>query len=364
VTALAGLAGSHLVRGESAAVVEAADRALSLAAELGLPEPLKALGFRGSARVGLGDLDGLADVERAGALLLAGGNGRDAVVQANNLGVLKWALEGPAAGLDAMDETIRLAESRGVLTAQLRAGRLGGLVDVGRLRDALADADVTIPALEASGSYVVMLAVAEAAVARAHFELGAVDDARAFADRAVARLPVGVSAALECSVAVNAAAALLAAGRPEDAMALVSRAEAARLATAEEDVLWLPSLVRSALALGNLALAERLCEGIPDRFPTHGAALEAARAQILEARGELRAAAEAYASVEERWAALGAALERAYAVLGRGRCLAGLGDPAAESALLEARRQFSEMGASGRVADCDAFLANVTRLSS
>ena len=364
VSALAGLAGSHLVRGESADTYAAADRALALAAELNLPPPHKALGFRGSARVALGDPDGLADVEQAAAALLAEGRGRDAVVQANNLAVLKGELEGPVASLTAMDDVIRLAETRGIMTSQLRAGRLGGLVEVGRFAEAIGEADDVFAALEASGSYSVMLGDGEAAVARALYETGSSDDASVLADRALARLPAEVSSpATECQVAANVGPVLLASGRRAEARALLERAERARLAAATEGLLWLPSVVRWALSF-DVGLAEELCDGIADRVPTHGAALEAARAQILEARRELRPAADAYAAAEKRLALLGCALDRGYCVLGEGRCLAALGDPAAEPALLKARELFAAMGAVARLADCDALLAEATRLSS
>jgi tetratricopeptide (TPR) repeat protein len=362
VTALAGLAGSHLVRGESEETFAAADRALALAAELGLPQPLKALGFRGSARVALGDLGGLADVEAAGAALLAEGRGRDAVVQANNLMVLHGLLEGPAAALVEMDAVIRLAESRGVTSAALRADRLGSLVEVGRLREALAEADAVIAAITNSGSFLLFLPYVEAAVARALFETGSPEEALAFADRALAGLPVDSQMAWQ--VAAHIARVLVAAGRGEDVAALLARIDHGRHAAGGDGVLWLPSIVRSALDLGDVALADDLCEGIEPRSPTHDAALATARAQILEARGELRPAVDVFTAVDAKWEALGANFDRAHAALGRGRCLARLGDPTAKPALNEARRQFAEMGAEVRVAECDALLAEVMRLSS
>jgi class 3 adenylate cyclase/tetratricopeptide (TPR) repeat protein len=362
VTALAGLAGSHLVRGESAQVVVAADRALALAAELGLPQPHKALGFRGSARVALGDLGGLADVEAAGAALLAEGRGRDAVVQANNLAVLKAELEGLSAHLVEMDAVIRLAEGRGVTSVALRAGRLGVLVELGRLHEALAEADSAVDAITTSGSFLLLLPYAEAAVGRALLETGSKEEALAHVDRAIAGLPAGSS--LDWQAAAHIAPVLAAVGRRADLVGLLARIDDGRLAAAEEGLHWLPSIVRSALEVGDIALAEHLCEGLEPRFPTHDAALATARAQILEARGELRPAVGAYEAVEAQWEAFGMELDRAHAALGRGRCLAALGDPAAEPALHEARRQFAQLGAVVRVAGCDALLAEVVRLSS
>lgn len=286
------------------------------------------------------------------------------MVQANNLAVLKGELEGPAGHLTAMEDVIRIAESRGVMTSQLRADRVASLVEAGRLDEALAEAPEAIASLEASGSYSVILAFAEAAVARALYERDSSDDPSVFADRALARFPAEVTApSLTCQITANVGPVLLASGRRDETRALLETVQRVRLAAAEEGLLWLPSVVRCAASL-DLGLAKRLCDGIVGRMPTHEVALETADAQILEAHHELRRAADGYAAVDFRWASLGADLDRAYAALGHGRCLAGLGDPDAESTLLEARQLFADMGALARVADCDALLADVTRLSS
>ena len=364
VDALAGLAGAYLVNNRSADALAAADRALALAAELDLPQPHKALGFRGSARVGMGDLDGIADVERAAALLLTEGQGRDAVVQANNLAVLISDIEGPAGYISAIDAAIRLAEARGVASDQLRADRLGSLVEVGRLGEILTDAEHVIASLAESGSYLVIQVFAVGAFARALHESG--DDHRALvtAERALSQLPESVSPVLFAQLSAYVAAAMLAGGRRDETRALVVRVERDRDAAAEETLSWMPSIVRAATGLGDVELAERLIQGVDQSFPVPAAAIDASRAQVLEARGELRLAAESYAAVANQWQSLGSRLEYGYALLGEGRCLAGLGDPAAAPTLHEARREFHEIEAHGRVADCDAVLADVTRLSS
>ena len=63
-------------------------------------------------------------------------------------------------------------------------------------------------------------------------------------------------------------------------------------------------------------------------------------------------------------AGFGARLEEAYALLGRGRCLTTLGNPAADRTLREARHLFDDMGARARVAECDALIAQASKLSS
>ena len=56
--------------------------------------------------------------------------------------------------------------------------------------------------------------------------------------------------------------------------------------------------------------------------------------------------------------------ERAYALLGQGRCLTILGDPAADQPLRQARALLDQMGARPRVAKCDTLIAQAGRRSS
>src|SRR5437764_11787283 len=64
VQALASEAGRRTMWGDHQEAIEHADRALALAAQFGLPEPARALGFRGMARVNLGDAGGLEDMRK------------------------------------------------------------------------------------------------------------------------------------------------------------------------------------------------------------------------------------------------------------------------------------------------------------
>src|SRR5439155_2571832 len=69
VDAYAQLAAMQSVAGAYAEAIAAADQAATLAEALGLPEPARALSYRGYSRALLGDADGLAEMERALALL-------------------------------------------------------------------------------------------------------------------------------------------------------------------------------------------------------------------------------------------------------------------------------------------------------
>jgi hypothetical protein len=86
------------------------------------------------------------------------------------------------------------------------------------------------------------------------------------------------------------------------------------------------------------------------------------RAIQTEHRRDYGQAAAIYADAAERWEAFTNVLEHAYALLGQGRCLAHVGDAAADRPLREARHLFEGMGARPRVSDCDRLIAETSKL--
>jgi hypothetical protein len=114
--------------------------------------------------------------------------------------------------------------------------------------------------------------------------------------------------------------------------------------------------VRTALALEEPALAARLAAGVEPRTPHVHRALAACRAQLAEAAGERAEAASLYAEAAERWRDFGNVPERAYALLGQGRCLAALDKPEAEEPLRAARELFASMGYKPALAETEALL--------
>jgi hypothetical protein len=66
-------------------------------------------------------------------------------------------------------------------------------------------------------------------------------------------------------------------------------------------------------------------DGVEPRTPLAEHALTASRAQLTEAAGDHTQAASLYAEAAERWQEFGNVPERAYALLGQGRCLVALG---------------------------------------
>jgi ATP/maltotriose-dependent transcriptional regulator MalT len=162
-----------------------------------------------------------------------------------------------------------------------------------------------------------------------------------------------------------AARFLLARGRPEQARALLSELE--QLAGTRADPYYasvLPGLVRAAHALADPALAARLADGVAPRTPLFEHALAACHAQLAEAAGEHAQAAALYAEAAQRWQEFGNVPERAYALLGQGRCLAALGKLEAEGPLREARELFASMGYKPALAETEALLAQTAAAAS
>jgi hypothetical protein len=158
-----------------------------------------------------------------------------------------------------------------------------------------------------------------------------------------------------------AARLLLAQGRPQQAKALVSELE--QFPGIRADPYYaslLPELVRTALALQDPELAARLVDGVQPVVPLFERALSACRAQRAEAAGEQAEAADIYGEAAERWREFGNIPERAYAVLGQGRCLSAIGDASAKEPLLVARELFTSMGFAPAVAETDALLGPAT----
>ena len=105
-------------------------------------------------------------------------------------------------------------------------------------------------------------------------------------------------------------------------------------------------------------------DGVEPRTPLVEHALCACRAEQAEAAGDHAEAVALYAEAAERWRTFGNVPERAYALLGQGRCLAALGQPEAQKPLREARELFASMGYRPALAETDALLERTTAAAS
>ena len=150
---------------------------------------------------------------------------------------------------------------------------------------------------------------------------------------------------------------LLARRRNDEAHALLLELEQTSAVRGDAGVATnLPELTRCALAVGDPAFARRLVDGVEPLTPVHEHAICAARAQLAETAGDHAGAAVLFTEAAERWRTFGNVPERAYALLGQGRCLAALGQTGADEPLREARELFSSIGYKPALAETEALL--------
>ena len=117
-----------------------AERAIELAATLGLPAPARLLGLRGGARFALGDAGGLDDTRRALEAALGQGLGRDTGVLYNNLAEDLGRAGGPRARLELARQGAAFTQRRGIAEWVQPLGGLTAraLADLGRIDEARA----------------------------------------------------------------------------------------------------------------------------------------------------------------------------------------------------------------------------------
>jgi class 3 adenylate cyclase/tetratricopeptide (TPR) repeat protein len=364
VAAYAQMANAHCLAGAYADAIAAADSALELADSLGLSEPGRARAYRGFARAYLGDVKGIAEMEQAQASLAEQGEGRDAAIAQNNLAIARYPFEGPARSLATFEAGIAFCEKRGLSEAavHLRASRPGLLVELGRIEEALEQIGAQIVEHEET-SLIHTLIELRSVELLTHLARGErPEDSRVEWIIAAAR----ESGAIDITgLALAAAAAALVGKTPERACSLLAEAESLRGARGSPYFArQLAALVRTALDGGDANLAARLASGSELRSPLDEHARMAAQAQIAETGGDLGEAASFYADAAARWQQFGNVPEHAHALLGQGRCLLALADPAAEQPLRQAAELFSSMSYRPALAETNALLEKIAAAAS
>jgi class 3 adenylate cyclase/tetratricopeptide (TPR) repeat protein len=365
VGALTELARAESLQGRAEAGVRFAERALALAEELGLDRSARALGYRGLGRTGLGDPGGFQDMREATALATEAGQGREVALLHNNLGVWLWAFEGPATSLEVLREGLAFAQARGLaeMVDSITANTLDPLFDLAELAKALEVAAGIADRLEHAN----LLALLSARAAQAR-----ILSVRGQAARVTGSLEWIESASRgagspEYAVVCLGSSAFVRAelGHKERAAALLAEIEATPdVRETTYYAAYLPAMVRAALAIGDRELAERLVGGVEPRYTYAAHALVAANAALAESRGDLQAAADAYAEATVRWERLGVVTEQAFALLGEGRCLVRLARPTGATPVLRrAREIFERLGAAPVIAETDALLQEAIELS-
>ncbi len=327
VRAYARYAGTLWVVGDDAATRAWADKAVSLARDLGIDdEVVLPLQYRGAARSAEGDPGGLEDLREAISLGRDLGQSEETAIAYNNLAYELWFREGPRAALDVWLDLEAFTDPRGFTARRVWAtgGRVAALCDLGEWDQALELVEAVIGSAPGRDSNIGILAKLYAA--RIRLGRGELDEAASLVEEAAPR-------AFALGLAEYEAPAHLAGARVEHAQGHADRAiehvrAFARVTQTQPGVrmLFLTDAVRDALALGLADEVPRLLEGGLERRAWRGElAVMTGRAALAEHAGRVDEAAAAYAEAAAGWAAYGARAEEAFAQLGRARCCERLG---------------------------------------
>ena len=348
-----------MVAAEFDAAIRHADDAIHSAQELALQRPVvRALVNRGVSRCHLGDHDsGIDDLRSAQRLALELGLGLETIPTYANLA---WSLgdtDGPEEALRLASEGVEFAERRGLAfpVAMVKTIKAEFLFKLGRWDETLELTDellewerthrasqIRVRAARERCRVLLLRGQAEAAAASLEELLS---DARRAGDPQTVIPVLALGASIE-----------LARGQPAAAIELareILTVDASDYRLRETAV-----TVRVLTRCGAFDDAEAQMHGLTPTAPRHRAVLTSARAVMTEARGELAGGATLHRAAAEAWSGLGDVVERAWALLGEGRCLAQLGDgDAATDRLRDAREAFVAFGAETWIGEADDWLA-------
>ena len=366
--ALADRAAASFLSDQHAEAAALAERAVELAAELGLPLPARALGFRGCARFALGEAAGLDDMRRALEAATAQGLGREAAVLYHNLGVSLCRAEGPRAAWELAQQGAAFAQRHGIAewVPLLEGTAVEALADLGLIEQArtlMATALSHVAAEDWMGQ--VDLRSAEARMLARRGELshtGLMD----WIQQAVAKArELGEPQYLGGLLAL-AAIARTAVGEARAAAPLLTELEQIPNVRHTLDYLRsLPDLVRVAIAAGEPEIGARLADGPKPVYQLDQHATVTARALLAEQHGKNAEAAALFTDAAGRWERFEVPWEQAQALLGQGRCLLTLGRPTeAREPLHAARDIFASLGANPALTDANRLLAQATALTA
>ena len=239
---------------------------------------------------------------------------------------LHWPYEGPEAAAAACREGIDFSERRGITEQALATSAQSSTfrAAAGHAGETLADAEPLAAELEAQES--VDAFEARSVQLRLLAQRGEhVHTTIENAQTLVADARAGIQAAFIAMALAAVAELFMASGRPEHARRLLAEVDELDHNDAYY-IAYLPGLVRVAVALESAELVARLVSGVEPHTPLAEHALCACRASLSESAGEHADAAASYAEAAERWREFGDVPERAYALLGQGRCLRALGE--------------------------------------
>ena len=366
--ALAGRAAASFLSGQHADAAAHAERAVELAAELTLPVPARALGFRGGARFALGEAAGLDDMRHALEAATAQGLGREAAVLYHNLGVSLIRAQGPRAAWELAQQGTAFAQRHGIAewVPMLEGTAVEALADLGLIEQArtlMATALSHIAAEDWMGQ--VDLRSAEARIQARRGELshtGLMD----WIQQTVARARELDEPQYLGGLLALAAIARAAVGEARAAAPLLTELEQIPNVRHTLDYLRsLPDLVRVAIAAGELDIGARLADGLGSVYQLDQHVAVTARALLAEQHGEHAEAVALFIDAAARWEQFEVPWEQAQALLAQGRCLLALGrSTEAGESLHAAGEVFTSLGANPVLIDAKRLQAQATALNA
>jgi tetratricopeptide (TPR) repeat protein len=339
--------------------IECLDRAVSIAESEGLaPLLIKALDWRGSVLLDVGDPGGLTDMRHA-VDLATGVDSENLPININNLADRVWRYEGPLGTIELCRTALAITDRRRDATraAWVRSTLWPALFDVGEWDEAMRLARETSDWCREHG-FVFLATAAEIDWASPLLAQGNIEEAGRSAASCLERArAIGDIQCLAPAIIMRARAAAWA-GKPHEASDLVVELE--EMTAPPGHRMWradqLVEIVRVCAAAERMDMAESFVQAEPVAA-RHRYALLSARAAVAEATGNYLEAVDLHASAEAAWRAFPRVYEEGQALLGRGRCLMSLRRPSeAVPALGSARQIFAPLRAAPALEETDALL--------
>jgi tetratricopeptide (TPR) repeat protein len=298
-----------------------AEQGLRLAAALGVEDVMALTMARATVLGYSGDPECVTVSREARELGLRLGLGRSTAVATNNLAEAIYYYESIEGALAMWGEAIAFSRSRGIEEAVMWQGgeRLKALYHLGRWDELVETGGEVLSWAQGQGGgqleALVQIHLAEVLLHRGEI---------AEADRLVETLVPRARESGDPQVVVPglSVGALSASVQGDRRTALRFVAELEELTRGSPG--WRANCLvwpaRIAIEANELDIVEALLEGVGDRSKWNAAARLGAEAALAEARGESAAATRLFREAASAWADMGSVVERAYALVGLGRC--------------------------------------------
>ena len=359
------IAGGAIGQGDYATGLDWVQRAIRIYARRGMDVPLDLQGWQAQAECGLGDGTAGARLLQVARAMRDAGMGRETSVAYVNAVVLLYPYDGPSA-YQIAEEGLDFMQSRGILAGQglMAMNRCSGLYADGRWDEALASLDGLHEWLEERDDQFALFywwqnrATILAAMGRGAEALECATDG-------VERAPHWDDPVLVKQARTTMLVALMLMGDSRRASELLrEHVTDNREAGFQGDEDSFPDLVRCAVVLGEVEVAEQLVRCLQPGLPLVDHVLASCDALLAEAAGDHEAAAAGFADAAQRWHDFGVPYEEGHALLGQGRCLVALARaPEAAAPLAAAREIFARLGAEPALAETDAVMAGLREWS-